>query len=232
MLSLCLTNYNRYEMLLESFQHVYDDERISEIVISDDCSDIKIYNKLVEFCKDKPKIKLFRNDKNVGMSLNKRLAIERASNPWCILFDSDNILRPDYLDAYIVEESRQEHTSMVIFCPEYAKPQFDYRAFSRKYIEARNVRDLMRMKLFDSLLNTCNYIVNRKRYLDIYQHNPTVKASDTIYFSYLWLKAGGVFYIVPGMQYFHRVHEKSGFLADVNYNMQQAEKTKRMIMNL
>jgi glycosyltransferase involved in cell wall biosynthesis len=42
-ISLCLTNYNRKELLMESFAHVLNDERISEIIISDDHSDEDIY---------------------------------------------------------------------------------------------------------------------------------------------------------------------------------------------
>lgn len=242
MLSLCLTNYNRYDMLLESFQHVYDDPRITEIVISDDCSDIKIWNKLVEYCKGKPKIKLFRNEKNVGMSFNKKLAIERASNRWCIIFDSDNILRPNYLDAF--EKYLKENTGKpfphsnplnegaTIYCPDAALPQFSYKKFSGILVSKSNAKKLLKEALFDCLLNTCNYIVCREYYLYVYQYNKEIKASDTIHFNYLWLKGNGSLYIVPDMEYFHRVGPQSGFLADVNYNMQQAEKTKHMIMKL
>jgi glycosyltransferase involved in cell wall biosynthesis len=235
MLSLCLTNYNRYEMLLESFQHVYDDPRITEIVISDDCSDIKIYRKLEAFCKDRPKIKLFRNDKNVGMSLNKKLAIERATEDWCILLDSDNIIKPDYIDAvYEIAATPPPFgvSKKCIYCPEFAKPEFDYRKFSGYSFNAKEAKDLMSDKVFNMLMNTCNYIVHREQYLKVYQHNPSIKASDTIHFNYLWLKSGGSFYVVPGMQYFHRVHSGSGFLADTDYNLRKAEETKKLILQL
>lgn len=241
MLSLCITNYNRYEMLLESFQHVYDDERISEIVISDDCSDWKIYSKLEAYCRDKKKIQLFRNDRNLGMSLNKKKSVELASENWCILFDSDNILKRDYINAFhafvLDNEGKESPNSSIlndgpIFCPEFAKPDFDYRKFSGLRIDWQNIRQVVADSMGNCLMNSCNYIVNRHKYLEVYRHDPSIKASDTIHFNYLWLKSGGSFYVVPGMQYFHRVHPGSGFLADVNYNMQQAEKTKRMIMQL
>ena len=235
MLSLCLTNYNRYEMLLESFQHVYDDPRISEIVISDDHSDINIYNKLVEYCKDKPKIKLFRNDKNVGMSLNKKLAIERSTSEWAIIFDSDNVLRPVYINNFMeffVESMPFDGQKKMIYCPDFAWPDFDYTKFSGQTINRKNVKRYMPQKMFDCFMNTANYIVNRNWYMKTYQHDSTVKAADTIHFNYLWLKSGGSFYVVPGMQYFHRVHSGSGFLADTEYNLRQAEKTKQLIMQL
>lgn len=236
MLSLCLTNYNRYEMLLESFQHVYDDPRISEIVISDDCSKPDIRRDLLEFAQYNGKIRLHFNFRNVGMSLNKKRAIEEANNDWCILFDSDNIIKPDYIDAiwrvYLKEVKQLTLDANCIYVPEAALPEFDYRLFAGQTINRTNIKKFLQKPLFDCLLNTCNYVVNKDQYLKVYQSDPLIKASDTIHFNYLWLKSGGSFYVVPGMQYFHRVHEGSGFLADVNYNMQQAEKTKRMIMQL
>lgn len=236
MLSLCLTNYNRYDMLLESFQHVYDDPRIREIVISDDCSDISIYEKLVEYCKDKPKIFLHRNTENLGMSRNKRVAIQIASNDWCILFDSDNILKPDYLDAlfhyFPMTETGVSTSSYQIFCPSAALPEFNYKGFENQIISSQSVKAASKVKRFDCLMNTCNYVVNRKRYLQVHEFDSKVKGSDTIHFNYLWLKSKGWFYVVPNMQYFHRVHSGSGFMADADYNLRQAEQTKKLIMQL
>jgi hypothetical protein len=81
-------------------------------------------------------------------------------------------------------------------------------------------------------MNTCNYLVNREEYLKIYQHNPEMKGTDTIWFNYLWLKAGNSFYVVPGMEYYHRVWEGSGFLADCDYNMKRAKEVKELIKQL
>lgn len=231
MLSLCLTNYNRYEMLIESFQHVYNDPRITEIVISDDCSKPEIWNRLAEYCRTLPKILLSRNGQNLGMSRNKAKAVELAKNPWCILGDSDNVFKPDYLDALEAQMKRQALDPMFIYCPDFAYPEFDYRKYSASTFSAMHLPNL-NDKMLNCLFNTCNYVVNGKKYLEVYKYDPNIKASDTIHFNYLWLDAGYCFYVVPGMQYFHRVHSGSGFLADVNYNMQQAEKTKRMIMQL
>lgn len=59
-----------------------------------------------------------------------------------------------------------------------------------------------------------------------------MKATDTIWFSYLWLKSGRLMFIVKDMHYFHRVHKDSGFLQEVDYNMKKAEEIKKMIMEL
>jgi glycosyltransferase involved in cell wall biosynthesis len=229
MLSLCLTNYNRYELLLESFQAALQDHRVTEIVISDDCSTKDIYQKLVAYCDSQPKIKLFRNDYNMGMGLNKKMVIERASGDYDILFDSDNVVTGEYLDACF----GHHHYPNVINVPDFAMPDFDYRLFSAWLISTSNIRHFLnRHPMATCLLNTCNYVVNRQRYLDVYEHNASMKGTDTIWFNYCWLKGGNFFFVVPGMQYQHRNHPGSGFLQDVDYNMARSREMVQLIKAL
>lgn len=230
MFSLCITTYNRFEMTLESFAMVLDDPRISEIVIVDDCSEMKYYDMLAAATIDMGKVRLIRNEKNLGMSLNKKKAVELAKNEWCILLDSDNVIRPDYIDA--LTERTGNLNPKVIYCPDFAKTKFDYTKFGGTYIDKSSVRHFVTLPMAEPALNTCNYVVNRAEYLCIYQHNPAMKGTDTIWFNYLWLSAGNSFYVVPGMQYDHRIHDGSGFLADCDYNMKMAKDIKELIKQL
>lgn len=229
MISLCITTYNRYELLMESFAQVLDDDRISEIVIVDDCSTDEIYQKIEAATKDMTKVHLYCNTQNLGMSLNKKRAIEMASNEWVIIFDSDNVIDTGYLDALSIPPGIGRR---VIYCPSFAKPQFNYGRYAGQYIDATTAAQLMLHPMGECIFNTCNYMVNREEYLKVYEHNPEMKGTDTIWFNYLWLKAGNSFYVVPGMQYYHRVHEGSGFLADCDYNMRKAKEVKELIKQL
>lgn len=228
MISLCITTYNRFELLMESFAQVLNDNRISEIIIVDDCSEIEYYDKIAAATVNMPKVKLHRNPHNLGMSLNKKRAVELAKFPWVILFDSDNIITPEYLDPI-----PRELDAKCIYCPSFAKPQFDYRLFAGTKIRSAAANIAIRSgNMGECLFNTCNYIVNRDEYLKAYLHNPEMKGTDTIWFNYLWLKSGNSFYVVPGMEYYHRVHEGSGFLADCDYNMRKAKEVKELIKAL
>jgi glycosyltransferase involved in cell wall biosynthesis len=161
-ISLCLTNYNRKELLIDSFANVINDERISEIVISDDHSDIVIYDYLVNYFKDNPKVKFFRNSTNMGMSHNKCLSLSRAENDWCVIFDSDNIIKSDYIDRLYAIEKWNEDT---IYHPDWAWVTFDFREWSGMTIDKYNVKEHLHKPMFDCLLNVCNYFVNKKRYI-------------------------------------------------------------------
>lgn len=228
-ISLCITNYNRTEMLIEAFKNVIDDDRISEVIICDDHSN----EATVAWLKSvilpyHEKIRLALHTQNVGMSRNKFRSVGYAANDWCIVFDSDNVLTKEYVDALYAVNWEPE----IIYCPSFARPQFDYREFLSLKFDRKSVKRYINKRMFECLLNTCNYFVNAKQYMEVFEHNPEMKGTDTIWFNYLWLKAGYSFYVVPGMQYDHRVHEGSGFMEDLNYNMDKAKEIKRKILAL
>lgn len=231
-ISLCLTNWNRTEMLGESFIHVLNDDRISEVIISDDHSDATTIRYLNELQLVSKKINVFQHAKNMGMSFNKLQSVSYAKENRCIIFDSDNVLTTEYIDAIYRVKGATSWDENVIYCPSFARPQFDYRAFNSLTFDKRSIKKYLNKKMFDCMLNTCNYFVHRDTYLKVFEHNPAMKGTDTIWFNYLWLRAGYSFHVVPGMHYDHRVHDGSGFMADVNYNMKKAEEMKRKISRL
>src|SRR4051812_5782833 len=96
-ITLAITTWNRYEMVLESFAQVQADPRIDEIIVLDDHSVDGSYEKL-EANMNWEKVKLYRNDENIDCYRNKCRAVKLATNPWVVLLDSDNIINTDYLD--------------------------------------------------------------------------------------------------------------------------------------
>lgn len=238
-LTLAITVYNRWELLLESFAQAIDDPRIDEILICDDCSKDEYWNKIKELPKFNDKIKVVRQLSNQGMSRNKMSAVLNSKNEWVILFDSDNVIGKEYLNAI---EDEGELLKRFIYCPSWARPNFDYRKFERRIFSIPNVfpnskgalgiRPDLNDSMLNCLFNTCNYVVNRDEYLRVWKENKEMIATDTIFFNYLWLKEGNYFTVLPGMHYEHRVHKDSGFLQEVDYNMKKGEEIKKLIMTL
>jgi len=229
-LTFAVTVYNRYDLLLESFAGIISDERIDEILVMDDCSEDKYWNKIKDLPKFNPKIKVVRQASNRGMSENKRDAVFNSKHDWVILADSDNVFDKRYIDALMNVKS---FVPEIIYCPSFAAPNFDYRKYQgNSYFKSSSFELLFQETEFSCLMNTCNYVVNREAYLKAWVENKTIKCADTIWFNYLWLKAGNGFFIVPDMHYNHRVHNGSGFLEDISYNMANAEKIKKLITEL
>lgn len=245
-LSLCITTYNRYLLTVESFAKVINDPRIDDIVILDDASTDLSFVQLSRKFQHFPHVRVIQQARNRGMSQNKRDAISYARNEWAIILDSDNIIDTDYLDAFYAYISRPKCGTIslgkdkedikTIFCPDFAMPKFDYRKYNGNGMGDRydntNIAAFIKYDDFNCLMNTCNYIVNRDFYLNAYIYNVKHKASDTIWHNYNHLLAGGNFHVVPAMQYFHRVHNGSGFLIGVEQNMINAEEVRRLIQQL
>jgi glycosyltransferase involved in cell wall biosynthesis len=204
-ISLCLTNWNRYELLLKSFEKVLFDDRVSEIVISDDCSDIEVYERIVAYSKLYPKIKVFRNDARLGVHGNKHQSVFHATKPWCIVFDSDNEISKEYIDKLF----ESPWNSNRILAPDFAEPAFDYRMFQDIVFMRKNIRQYIGKRRFDALLNTMNYFVNREQYLEVWQEKRDIIGADSIFFNYLWIASGRELRVVRGLRYKHLVHDAS-----------------------
>lgn len=226
-LTLALTTFNRYELLKESFAQVITDPRIDEILISDDESDWEIYTQVNSLTNLNDKIKVTRQLNNRGMGKNKADVVALSKNDFVVLFDSDNVITPSYLDAL-----PDELFPDTIYMPSFARPEFNFRQYEGLLFDRENVGKYIKDPPFNVLLNCCNYVVPRLTYGEVYKFDPEVKGADTIAFNYRWLEAGYKFYVVPGMEYTHKVHRGSEFMKHVDYNMRHADKIKKMIMAL
>lgn len=215
-ISLALTTYNRANLPYEALKFICGDPRLKEIIVVDDCSNLSIFNKLQKkLNKLNSKITLIRNAENKGVSANKHIAVQACSSEFVLLFDSDNIIYSNYLDAFYILESWIDTN---IYVPELALPKFDYTHFSGKLINSNNICEFLDKPFFDNLLNTGNYIVPRNNYLKVYQEKKDIGGADVIFFAYLWLDAGFNIKVVDNMCYYHRVHKNSYYLKSCEHN--------------
>lgn len=208
-ISLAIPSYNRSRMTIESFIDIYDDERIDEIVIVDDASDLEVYAELQNLIHgfDGKKIKLFRNKTNRDCYVNKATAISYTNNTRSILLDSDNRLDKQYLDR-IFSYQWDDNT---IYTPDFAYPNFDFRPYSNLLITKENVHEHVEKPMFETMLNAANYFVNKDEYIKVWDEETDPVTSDSIYLVSRWLAAGNKIQVVSGLQYFHRVHSGSHY---------------------
>ena len=210
-IDICIPTWERYELTLESFSDVYDDERIANIIIVDDCSSIEIFNKLKSICDCLPKVSLYRNVTNQDCYSNKMIAASYAKSSYIVIFDSDNKLNKEYIDKIYNEEWYEKR----ILAPVFARPTFDYRQFSNMVISKENARFILDEPMFTTALNTMNFFINKERYLETFDRNFNPVTADSIYINYLWLKNGGEIKFVDGMEYDHLVHQQSHYINNV-----------------
>lgn len=212
-ISICLTNYNRTSMLLQSFSQVLDHELVSEIIIADDCSNQGVIDELISW--QFPKVRVALNSQNLGCYANKRRAVSLAANDWVILFDSDNILTKEYLDR-IENLMIAGVNAKTLYQPEFARPHFDFTQFSGTNFARGNIGRNAENSTFCTMLNAMNYFVNKDEYLRVWENRPEPWTADSLLQNYNWLNAGNSIYVVPGLTYEHRVHEGSHYKEHVH----------------
>lgn len=104
LVSVLMTAYNRKEFISDAIKSVItSDEQNFELIIVDDCSTDETYDIADQFQKSDPRIKIFKNETNLGDYANRNMAASHATGKYITYLDSDD----HYLEgglAYIVEQ--------------------------------------------------------------------------------------------------------------------------------
>jgi glycosyltransferase involved in cell wall biosynthesis len=221
MITLAIPSYNRSHYVIEAFLRVLDDSRISEVLIVDDFSSEIEYSKLENLISSFSdltsfsKIRLIRNEKNLGSFFNKKKCVEESKNDWIILLDSDNSIDVRYLDSIINKKDPK-----ILYTPSHAECNsrlLDYREYSNEIVDKNRYKKILKEERnlsWDCILNTGNYFFNKKSYLECINREKILVnsfAADAFYLIYLWMKniEDAKLEVVSGMEYSHRLHEQS-----------------------
>jgi len=146
--------YENSQFIEETLQWIIKDERVTEIIICDDDSNHRDFEKLIEILKKfkNPKIKLYKNKKNLGVYLNKIKVISLSTNNWIILLDSDNIILKGYIDKLELEYPWDKKT---IYAPVWAKTfpgyvsqKLNWTKYENKIINSNNIPNYETDNLF------------------------------------------------------------------------------------
>lgn len=213
MISICITSYNRSETTIRAFEQVLNDERVSEIVINDDFSNLVIFRELTYLVKElqNDKIKLYRNEVNQDCYFNKARTIHLAKNDWCILLDSDNVIDKNYIDTLFKYHPNADWPKNLIFQPEFARPHFNFHHLSGKVLDASNINSYLSEGNTETMLNAMNYFVHKETYLLAFDDSIDPVTSDSLYQNYNLLKNGNSIFVVPGLEYEHPISEDSHY---------------------
>lgn len=215
-ITVSIPYYNRADLVMETIRPLLSVNQVDEILISDDCSNQPDFERLLHNTGNISKVRIVRNVENQHTLQNKHNCVSFAKNEWVLLIDSDNVAKADYFENFFKIKGLKKNT---IYHTAFAAPMFDYRQFNDETITKKNIKKFVNYPIFMTLLNTVNYFVNRDEFLKCYEYDSSIRAADGIYINYNWLKNENKIYIVPDMQYYHRVHKGSEFLRERDNNM-------------
>ena len=209
------------EFLSKNLPKYLENALIAEIVVSDENgNDVA---KIRDAFGEQPKLRLYKNDRQLGPLLNKLQACSHANNEWIALMDSDNFADVDYFivaKSYI--ESHIGDQKNIILAPCKASPNFDYSLLSGfiykpgAFVENREKENKINMSSC-TLMNTGNYVINKYLIENVNlqneRHNINMSPSDVIYFNTILFEQLDLnMHVVPNMVYEHVVHENSTYI--------------------
>jgi FkbM family methyltransferase len=227
-LSLCIPTKDRYDTFLgKSLEHYVaflKEGIIDEIVIADET--LNDYDKIFEKYNDiilgnQFKFKLIKNNKILGVFLNKIQVCNLASNDLVALIDSDNFADKEYFinaKEYIKTLSNSGNSNVII-APSFAKPHepLNYKEFAGRVITKGNIREFIGNMRFQVFLNTGNYILSKNITKNIKYDSSileNITSCDVIFFNLLALQQFNnlEIHILNNMEYTHNVHDDSEYL--------------------
>jgi len=218
-ISVCIPFYNTFDLTKKTIDVLVKCEFINEIIVSDNCSYKPFEYKNL-------KVRVYRNDNNIGALKNKFKVVQYANNNWVYLLDSDNFIEPKVFKKIYEFLNNAKLNKNTIYSPsKLILEDIDLNKKLNKKIIKYNFKDkiidfslvakyLDRVKYFDWFLNTGNYVVNRENYIKCGKQMFRDKElkytqADSLVFSYYWLKSGKKIHILDNFYYFHRLLKNS-----------------------
>jgi len=235
-ISVAIPHYNNSNYICDAIDPLIHDERINEIVICDDNSHdlIELEKCLLKY--NSSKIKLFKNEVNIGCYHNKINTISKCTNDWAILLDSDNIYNTTSIDKiYSIKEWKEDTIyapSWAITFPTVVSPMLNYTKYNNTYITKQVYINDFNDNNFQCLINTCNYFLPVKQFnacMVHIQNNYKREIIDSLDSAVLftdWLFNNHHIFVLESLHYNHRVHDKS------NYVLSKSHSNNSSVLNM
>lgn len=213
-IAVCIATMNRFSFLKESIPKYLANPYVNELIIVDETGED--YAAITSMFSH-PKLRVYKNEERLGIPHNKIRAMSYATSDYIAIMDSDNFADVNYFGAFRAFTSSNPYSvNSSVFLPSFAKPNFKYHQFIGKPMTKENVKQFWPNN--ETCLNTMNLIIPRAFFsrFNIMADKPMcdeVGCYDAIYFSlYSLFEMDATLYVVPGMEYEHRVHPGSSWL--------------------
>lgn len=238
MITVAIPYYNSEQYLEQTLELPLSSDFVSEIIIHDDCS----YNEIESI---DPKVKVYRNECNIGAFKNKYLAVSKSKNEWVYLLDSDNYFFDNSLEvikSITPQRGRYYSPSQLHLVDDDLDSSLNNKIIKYDFdcidsIEAKRLLKSEFWEEFGWLVNTGNFFVHRDDYLnamkDIFEDSsyPYFEA-DAIVFCYNWLKKGNTIEVVKDLWYNHRLRSNSYSHSVGNKNADSLDYHKNLMLQL
>lgn len=220
-LTVAIPTMRRWKGFLEkSLPMFLMNENVSHVVICDETGeDVKAIE--ASHLARHPKLRLYTNERRLGMYANKRRCVEMSPTEWVAVLDSDNLFPDEYFEALIDSWKNEPSNTNIVYAAseivrvflKTSESEERTRHFTGMRITRANWNQVLQTKAWNFLLNDGNW-VGHKSILEAWPaiSEEKVKATDSIRIVKNLVEKGWVYYITPGMRYIHTVHDDSEWI--------------------
>lgn len=213
-ISIVTASYNYQDYIKETIQSVLDQTYSDwELIIVDDCSTDNSVDVIKSF--NDERIKLFINEKNLGLKETLKRGIENTTGEWIAFLESDDILKKDYLEKKYTVIKQNPNVAVIFNDVELFGDENRVKNATPTILETAN---LLKKKTypcnifndiiaFNRLLTFSAVSVNRQKFLECNLNTPIDKLFDWWLFIHLSRKYD--FYYIPEKLTKWRLHNDS-----------------------
>lgn len=220
-LTVAIPTYSRWSFLRTLLPKLLGYTQVAHIIVCDDGGGdaMAIWS---EEWGNHEKLKVYINDKRLGIFGNKRRCLELSPTPWVILLDSDNEYTAasfEFLENYFRSrelDARVIHAAGGMERLEDKKVSRPLEQFGDLEISRSNWKQINEHPKSNELLNDGNFLINTA----VLEHIPVNVPNDRYYAADViaWLdilinNAGWTYKVLKGLSYKHNVHNDSSWLA-------------------
>jgi hypothetical protein len=215
-LTIAIPTMRRWSFLKDSIPIYLARPEVTEIVVCDETGED--YELLQNTFGQHAKLRLYKNQRQLGIYENKLKCLGLATGLWVALLDSDNIFDDDWFD--MLHDLDFSDTKRIFASADFktlnvktGTVRRHCEAFSGLTLDLRTWNTTLTQPQWNFLLNDGNWIVPQSviHCLPNVKSN-TLQAADAIFMARCFVKGGYSIYYVPGLEYTHLVHPDSSWL--------------------
>lgn len=152
LITIAIPNHNKQDHISNTIKSVLNQtDKDFEFIIIDNYSTDKSWDIIKYFNKKNPRIKIFRNSKNVGMSSNWNLCVQKASGEYLFILHADDMISPYFVS--ITKKLLSKYSPETI--------DYSYSINDEKSLKSNEVLNLSKTTVFNKEDVLSSYLTDK-----------------------------------------------------------------------
>jgi hypothetical protein len=216
-IGIAIATMRRWSFLKDSLPLYLGRPEVVEVIVCDETGEDYEAIQKSAFA-NHPKLRLFKNERRLGIYENKLKAASLTTAAWIAVLDSDNLFGDEWFDHL---HTITFDTKTIIASADFknlntstGEVSYPCKQFSGTKINHMTWNFMFRKVGWNFLLNDGNWIIPKGAVavLDTTTKSSRWEAADALYMLRQFVFAGFTIYYAPGLEYTHIVHPGSSWL--------------------